>query len=406
MKKTKNPLTTSNIAYNNLRGKPGRTAALVSVVFIMAFSLFGGAVLSQSLDNGINSLEARLGADIAVVPLGSETDYESVILAGAPPVNFYLDSEIEREIAAVPGVLQATTQFYLATLADAECCTVQIQIVGIDYNTDFVVAPWIAHFLNRQLDDGEVIVGSDVLINRDNTVTFFNTVLTVGARLERTATGMDNTVFMNMDAARTLAGIAAQDGYDWNGTDIENAISAVLVNVNPDYEVQDIAHDIQRGVPAVGTVVSNAIFSGISTNLNFFTGMIRTITIVLGILAVLILAVLFSVIAAGRKKEFAILRILGATRNKLAGIVLAEALYISLFGAIAGSALAAVVVFPFGRNIGTQMGMPLLLPSVWDSLLLLAFALAVSAAVGPLSSAYSAFQISRAETYATMREGE
>ena len=103
---------------------------------------------------------------------------------------------------------------------------------------------------------------------------------------------------------------------------------------------------------------------------------------------------------------FAVLRVLGATRKKLANIVLAEAFVISLCGAVLGSIFAAVVVFPFGRGIGIQMGMPLLLPGAYDSLLLLLFALTLSVAVGPLSAAYSAFMISRAETYATMREGE
>ena len=71
MRKLK-PLTTFRIAYNNLAGKPGRAVTLAAVVAIIAFAFFGGAVLSQSLYNGIRSLEARLGADIAVVPSGSE----------------------------------------------------------------------------------------------------------------------------------------------------------------------------------------------------------------------------------------------------------------------------------------------------------------------------------------------
>lgn len=403
--KASKPLTTTGIAYRNLLGKAGRTTALVLVVAIMAFALFGGSILSTSLENGLVSLEARLGADIAVVPPGSEAAYESVILAGAP-MGFYFDQSVEQAVAAVPGVAEVTRQFYLATLADAECCSIQIQIVGIDYSTDFVVMPWIAHLLQRQIGAGEVIVGSDVNISRDNTVLFFDTEFTAAARLERTATGMDNTVYMNMDTAQALAHTAQSAGLALMGVDVDNAVSAVLLNLHPGYTPEEVAQQIQRDVPDVGTVVSAGIYASLAANLGFFTGMIHTITIVFGVLAVLILAVLFSLIASGRKKEFAVLRILGATRKKLGSIVLTEALGISLCGAVLGSAFAGLVVFPFGRHIGSQMGMPLLLPNLQDTMWLLAFSLVVSIAVGPLAAAYSAFKISRAETYATMREGE
>jgi len=375
------------------------------VVAIMAFAFFGGAVLSQSLDNGIRSLEARLGADIAIVPPGSEADYQNIILAGSP-VGFYFDKGIAAQVAAIEGVGQVTTQFYLATLGNAGCCSVKTQIVGIDYGTDFVVMPWIARLLHRRIGAGEVIVGSNVAIDPGNTVTFFGYMLTVAARLERTATGMDYTVFVDMGTAREIAWAAQAVGYICSTVYINNAASTILVNVAQGYEISDVLRRIRRSVPNIGLVASYGIYSSIAANLRFFTRMIDTITVALGILAVLVLAVLFSLIAGGRKKEFAVLRILGATRKKLAGIVLTEALDLSLCGAVLGSVLAAIVVFPFGRIIGTQMGMPFLLPGVSDSLVLLAFALVMSIAVGPVSSAYSAYKISRAETYATMREGE
>ena len=100
------------------------------------------------------------------------------------------------------------------------------------------------------------------------------------------------------------------------------------------------------------------------------------------------------------------MRMLGATRRKLGSVVLMEAFISSFYGAVLGILFAAVVVFPFGHSIGVKIGMPLLLPSVPKSLLLLLFAFSFSVMVGPLSTAYSALIISRSETYETMREGE
>ena len=399
------PLTTTRIAYNNLCGKLGRSLTLAAVVAIIAFALFGGAVLSQSLENGIVSLEARLGADIAIVPSGSEDAYEATIISGAP-VNFYIDSGVVTTLESIPGVAQITPQFYLATVADAECCSIQTQLIGIDYHTDFAITPWISEFINRQIGDGEVIVGSNVVVDGDNTVTFFGHTFTVAARLTRTATGMDSSVYLNMGQAIQLAYTAQSMGFIPYYVDVENAVSTVLINVAEGYDINRVADNIRHNHQALGVVASYGIYASIANNLRMFTSMISSVTIVLGVLAVLVLGVLFSLIASGRKKEFAILRILGATRKKLASIVLAEALDVSLIGALAGIAIAAVVVFPFGAYIGGQMGMPILLPTFADVVgtLLLSFMLAFL--IGPVSSAYSAYKISRAETYATMREGE
>ena len=398
------PLTTTRIARKNLRGKSGSTIALMIIVAIMAFALFGGSILTQGLNSGMSSLEARLGADIAVVPPGTEADYESQLLVGAP-LSIYFDKDILQQVSTIAGVEQVTPQFYLAAYPDAVCCTTLVQIVGIDYATDFVVQPWISQFIPHQIGVEEVVVGYRVGCRR-GVLDFFGSTFHIATRLERTGTGMDTTVFMHMDTAREIAIITQVSGYMSYNIDIENAISTILLGVSPGYDVQEVVYRIQRNIPNVGIVTSDGIYSNVSTSLRFFTGVIRAIMIAFGVLAVLILAALFSLIANSRKKEFAVLRTIGATRKKLGGIVLTEALIISLCGAVLGSGLAAMTVFPLGRIISIQMGMPLLLPNSMDTLLLLAFSLTISIAVGPLSATYSAYKISRAETYATMREGE
>ena len=399
-------LTTTRIACTNLKSKAGRTASLVLVVAVLAFTLFGGLILTQSLNNGMRSLEARLGADIAVVPQGREDDYHNIVLDGLP-ANFHFDSAIEQRVAEMPGVSQVTAQFFVATLSEATCCIAESQVVGVDFDTDFVVTPWMERALGRDLGAFEAIVGSNVPVDSNNTVTFFDhTPLNVASRLARTATGMDNSVFVRINTARQVAMFAQAKGYAFEGVDIPNSISALMVNVYDSDEIVTIADYIRRNVDGVGVVVSSAISDRIASTLNLFTSIFAITTIVFGIIAILLLGVLFSLIANSRKKEFAIIRTMGATRKKLASMVLVEGLIISIIGAVIGTLLAGAVVFPFARMIGTRLGMPLLLPSFWVSAGWLGVSLAASIAIGPLATGYSAFRISRAETYATMREGE
>jgi putative ABC transport system permease protein len=123
-------------------------------------------------------------------------------------------------------------------------------------------------------------------------------------------------------------------------------------------------------------------------------------------LALIVLAAVFSLSVHERKKEFAVLRILGATRRKLAAMVLSESALAGISGGAAGIVLASLVVFPFSTLIGERLALPWLDAPFFSITLLALGSLFLSALAGPLASLYSALRISGAETYYTMREGE
>ena len=64
-------ITLRSLPGENLRRKPLRTAALGIVVTLLSLALFAGSLLSLNLDNGMRSMERRLGADLMVVPQNS-----------------------------------------------------------------------------------------------------------------------------------------------------------------------------------------------------------------------------------------------------------------------------------------------------------------------------------------------
>lgn len=403
-----NRLTTGRLSVSNLRSNPFRTSCLILVVSILSFTLFGGYLLSTSLKNGLKSLQERLGADLAVVPLEHESDYEGIILTGEPGC-FYFEKSLEKQIAKVEGVDQVTSQFYISTLA-ADCCSVPVQIIGFNSATDFVTQPWINKVYDKEIGNGQVIVGSDIVLDNSKTLKFFNHTFSVVAQLDRTSTGMDYSVYANMDTIQTLVEGARNMGMnlsvDVTGTDIDNAISTVLVKIKKEYDVNTVTTNIRRAITGVSIVKSKSIFSGIANNLRILNIFINTITGVLWGLSILILTVLFSVIMNGRKKEFALYRTFGATRKKLAGIVLTESIYISVTGGVVGTTAASLIVFPFSTYIGEKLQMPYLVPSPGAIIGTLAGSLLLSFAVGPLAATYSAIKITKAETYAVIREGE
>lgn len=403
MKQT--PLTNGKLSYYNLKRRPFRTSCLIIVVAVLALTLFGGAILTLSLENGLNSMKQRLGADLLVVPDGYEANMEGVLLKGEPSY-FYFSNAIARQIAQVSGVSQVTSQFFLTSLS-ASCCSTQVQLIGFDPSTDFVIQPWIAKTYASAIGDGHIIVGSDIALDSDHTLTFFNQTYPVAAQLEKTATGLDSSVFMNMNTMKSLYTAARETGMNFiSGEEPEDAVSSVPVKIEKGYDVQKIANSIRSNISAVDVIVSKNMISNISDNLGYLVTYIRVFSAVLWILAAIVLMAIFSVTMNARKKEFAVLRILGATRKKLVGIVLTESLIVSVIGGVAGVMAASLLVFPFSTYIGNELQLPYLEPKADVIIGALALSLLLSFIVGPVASIYSAAKISRAETYLTMREGE
>ena len=84
----------NGLSLKNIIKKPVRSVALLVIAAFLAFSAFGGSLMVSSLSNGLDSLSARLGADIVVVPYAatSKVSYDSIIIQGKPG-QFYMDAK-------------------------------------------------------------------------------------------------------------------------------------------------------------------------------------------------------------------------------------------------------------------------------------------------------------------------
>jgi len=399
-------LSTHALSLLNLKRKPFRTAALMAVVAVLAFVLFGGSIMTKSMENGISGLEDRLGADIVVVPEGYDQDFEGVMIQGEP-VYFFMEKDILEKVRSCEAVELASPQFYLASL-NAECCGSSVPIIGFEPETDFTVQPWITEQYSKGLKYGEIIIGDDISAEEDGTILFFDKYYKVAARLERTGSGVDVSCFATMDTIADLYRDAKEKGaYFQEGVTYENSISSIMVKVKEGYTLNQALVQIRKATEGkVEIVQTQSMINSVGGSLSSVVSYLYVIAIVFWILAVVLLTIVFSVTANERKKEFALFRILGATRKRLSNLILTEAFYISLSGGILGIGTAALIVFPFSTYLGDQMGIPYLQPEMSTILIIFVVSLVLSAIVGPLASAYSAHKISQAETYHTMREGE
>ncbi|MDR3146951.1 MAG: ABC transporter permease [Treponema sp.] len=401
----KRVMKTSVLALGNLKAKPVRSACLGVVAAILAFTLCGGSILALNLRQGLATMTRRFGADLMVVPEGAAEKAQAALLFGETGF-FYFDGAITDTIAGTEGVVCATPQFFLSSLS-TECCDAAVQLIAYDPETDFVVQPWIAEKYSGSVEDGQLVVGSRIWLRPNGTIKLFDHEYPVAAQLSKSASGLDTSIFMTMNTMRLLIDRAHAEKYNFLADSYgEGAISAVLVKADQPENTTRLAFTIRRENEGVDVLVSQSIFSGIAATLAGLTDYIYLLSAGLWLLAVIVLAAVFSLSLHERKKEFAVLRILGATRRKLVGIVLGESAIAGIAGGTAGIVLASTVIFPFSTLISERLELPYLDAPLAHIALLVVGSLVLSSMVGPLASLCAALRISRAETYFTMREGE
>jgi len=398
-------LRTSSLSLKNLKARPVRTVCLLVVVAILAFTLFGGSILALNLRQGLGTMTKRFGADLMVVPEGAAEKAQALLLRGENNL-FYFDAGIVDKIAGTKGVERASPQFFFASLS-TDCCDDEVQLIAYDPATDFVVQPWITEKPHEAVSDGQLVVGNRIRHRQDCTVKLFNREYPVVAQLSKSASGYDTSIFMTMNTMRRLIENAHEIKSGFLADRYEGeVISAVLVKTDQSRPPSLIAGDIQKQNEGVEVLIAQGIFTRIAGTISGLVKYIQIFSVALWALTIIILAAVFSGTIHERKKEFAILRVIGATRKKLVGIVLNEALIAGIVGGSAGIVLASLTVFPFSTYISEQLELPYLDAPFFYIILLVLGSFFLSAIVGPLSSLYSALRISGAETYFTLREGE
>ena len=399
-------MTLKQLPLKNLTRRGGRTAALTVLVALLSLSLLAGTVTVMSLNGGLDSLENRLGADIIVLPSSakSQVNIDNLYLQGTTGY-YYMGTGKLDEIASREGIAQISGQVFLASLR-ADCCSVPIQVIGFDPETDFTVRPWIRERSKADPGKMELAVGSKVATDVGGSIRIYNRSCKVVARLDATGTGLDTAVYCNMDTMAELLSAAREMNHELKiSGDPSNVVSAVYIRVDPAYDVEQVANDINVHVRKVQAVKTRSVITDVSDSLSGVSSTITALIIAVWALSTVLLVAAFLLLGGERKREYAHLRILGVSRARLACVSLKEALLVSLFGGLIGIALALLTLIAFSGVIEGALGLPFLMPS-WATLSLIALlTLACVCVVGVLASSLSAYRLSRADPGIILREG-
>ena len=302
----------ARMARENAVRNPGRTSAtgtsIVIGVTLVVTMMVGASSMRDSLINEVNE---RRPFDLSV----------STITAGE------LSSDIQARVASTEGVAASIPahSIYGTVKLEGEApagngdgdADEQSQIFGEpDYST-------VAHSKVEQIDDSTVLVGMEAW------------------------NGKDLKVCTNEGKCLTLKGKYTKT---FNGTYEVN--EANLLKLNPKAPVTDMIVKLKDGVSAASVqkdlakIDSSLIVNGSALEREMYSKMIdQMLLIVVGLLGVSVLVALvgvantLSLSVAERTRENGLLRALGLTKRQMKTMLALEAVFISVTGAIIGSAL-------------------------------------------------------------------
>jgi putative ABC transport system permease protein len=281
-----------------------------------------------------------------------------------------------------------------------------VQMIGYDAQSDFLLAPWLNGEVPGGPGDNEVIVGSKIDGGIGDKLVFFAREYTVVGKLVATGMGFDTSAFVNLDMAQTALREYAKLGGE-NVPDGDDVISSVAINVKPGVDLPEFAKNIRLGYRdlRVGVIETQTMVSGMSANLDALISVISLLAVLLWVLAAGVLALIFALSINERRREFGIYRALGASKAKLAAIILSESAVTGAVGAVIGLALVSFAYYLFEPLLSMSINLPYLRPSGGTIAVLLVGGFVLSLATGQAAAAFSALRIGKVATAAIIKEG-
>lgn len=402
--------TDFNLIIENYLRNPFRSFGLSLLIALLASVLLVGGLLSLSLSKGLNRLSSRLGADVIVIPQGSEINDQTILLQGDSKYAYLPQGALEF-IRGLAGVERATPQYFLTTLSSS-CCEQKVMIIGFDPASDFVIQPWIREVLTDRLPKGAIVVGSDISVGEKKTVKFFDHEYPVAASLEPVGNKLDQAVFVDVATLAQIREAAKAKGVVFLHQDVRSdgsdapLYSSVLIKLRAGADIDRLSQEIHTRFDGVQIRTRKDLFSGLEKSANFLQIVVWSIVGLFLVIAVAAIVISFSLSTRERRREYALLRIVGYARKRLRTLVLGESLLVSAVGSYIGLLFSSVAFFTFKIWIGEHVSVPFIVPGNAEIAAVYAVVILLLHSVGPVAVYGVANKVSKIDAYAALREVE
>lgn len=378
----------------------GIITCITIMVFVLVYSVF------STIQSGLSLSNERLGADIIVLPNESSSDSMKILFTGDAE-NVYMPGGIEDKLKGFAGVEKTTVQFYTATIPGLGCCSFgdTLRLVGIDQGTDFILKPWFEQKGIKSLAPDEIIIGSNIEQIVGNQVSILGHKFKIAGTLYNTGSGMDSTIFMNIDMARKLAALKYSSDL-WKGGTSGSMISSVLIKTKPGTNVELLEGQINSSGLGVKAAAASKSITTMKAQIGALSKVIVFLWLALLLISALALAGRFNSMARERKKEIGFLRAMGIHKSGIFKLIVGEAWIIAGIGGIIGSLLGVLMVKPSLELLSSAMVLPMGQWSLQQAVLYTVVGTAASLVLGLVASLYPAWRSSNMAPQEAISKGD
>lgn len=380
-------------------------AIIISITIAVAI-LFSIIAFSHGVSSGMELSKQRMGADIIVIPFGVTLE-PSLVLFGGATENTYMPAKIVDSIRAIPGVRQATPQFFTHALT-ADCHDIgnNIRMIGYDPTSDWIIGPWLKNAQKTELKSNEVILGAKVPTWVADQISILGKWYNIVTVAEETGTTLDYSLFVSMDEARRVVSTRSSLNSIWKKQGPpEELISTVLVQLDESADVEQVSAGI-RQTGLVQPIVASEVKKRINDQFTVLTWLLGGVGLLVMILSLFQLFSRFYTLTWDRQAEWGLYLALGASGRDIAIIIAGEAVAVALTGSVAGLLLGGMLYKASLTLLETYQSFPFIPPS-WQLLIVTSLLLvSLFSGLGALAAWLPAYQGSRIDPSIIMTRGE
>jgi putative ABC transport system permease protein len=399
-----------------IRNKPGRNLATIFCFAFIAANIFSGQFLIAGAAGGVERGVTRMGADHLVVPsqymvfLRGAGPNNTIAIVRAEPSNYRMKSTIMEKIGNVAGVSAMSPQLYVSTLNLPELSPAPVDIYGIDPETDFAIQPWLQKPLTDPLKPGEVIVGHEITGDGATRISVGGQSYTIAGRLDPTQSSIDRTIFLRLDDAYALA--ATKGIVPLSAPRIgPGEVNAVLIRDSNREDRDVVGTRIKRLFTSspdykyVSVIGRHFTLDPVSEDIQAIPGLLSVISAFVVIIALPLIALIAAMVAHERQREIGLLKAMGARRNTVFFLVIAESLVLAAIGGILGVGVSLCAFFLMNTQgvLNSALQVSFRMPPLMEIGSMAGLALLVVMVIGSVASLWPAYQSSMMNPYDAIR---
>lgn len=400
-----------NLILHSLKMRKVQTASVILSVAMSVMTLLALGLVYGGVTAGVAASEARGGAELMVVPrdAAASIDGSALLFTGAP-APIYLPQSVAEEVGATRGVARSTSQFFSQTLNESCCSTTgATRLIGVDFSTDWTVAPFAHGDPAASVADGGVIVGADIGGNVGERLVLLGNVYTIADKLEPSGTDLDDAILLDIDAARAISSQSPGLSYLWDKYGHpEDIVSCVLVDYAGDADASERTAVRNRltALDGVAVIERSAVVASAQKQLEaVFAIMLGAGALMLASTLVQLFARFYSCVWE-RKAELALYRAIGANRGQLRALIGGEVALLVGAGFAVGLAGGAALYAGLMGLLEDAAAFPFIGLGAGEAAVLVALLAAVFAALAVLAVAAPLVQIGRLDPSLAMQQGD